>query len=144
MDREEQELYQSIITDHDDHPRNYQVLEGATHTVEVYNPICGDRYTIYILLADERIERLTFTGQGCAISRASASIMSTLVCGLPLGQAESLGRAVEQFVASGDAPGGFEMGDLIALRGVHRFPTRRTCALLAWSALKKSFADGRG
>jgi len=139
---ESEELYQAIIVDHDGSPRNFRVLPDATHSSEGYNPLCGDHYRIFVRSVDGHIEEISFVGRGCAISRASASIMTTLVRGLSHSEAESLIRRVNAFLTSGETGDVEELGDLAALRGVHRFPTRQLCALLAWSGLEAALSIG--
>lgn len=143
MEMESDDFYQSIIVDHDRHPRNYGQLEDATHSADGYNPLCGDHQTVFVRMVDGQIQQVTFTGRGCAISRASASIMTTLVDGLSPAHAEEMVHAVELFLTSGDTTTLARPSDLVSLKGVHRFPTRRTCAMLAWNALRRALREGK-
>ncbi len=138
MNLDKEELYQAIIADHDGRPRGYGELADVTHSSEIYNPLCGDRYTVYLRLVEDRLEAVSFSGRGCAVSRASASIMTTLAQGRSATEIVSLIRAVDDFLLSGGAPGSVDIEDLIALQGIHRFPVRRACARLAWTALERA------
>ncbi len=94
MDNDLRELYQQVILDHNKSPRNFKKLETANHYAEGYNPLCGDRIDVYVKLDDDKIEDISFVGSGCAISKASASLMSTMVKGKTIGEAEKIFRKV--------------------------------------------------
>jgi nitrogen fixation NifU-like protein len=129
------ELYQEIILDHAKRPMNMGVLEGATVTVPADNPTCGDEVTLQLRVADGRIEDVRFTGQGCAICMASASMMTRAVKGKACEEAGALFRRVRDGVrGTGEMP----KGEISALGGVREFPQRVKCALLAWEALKEA------
>jgi nitrogen fixation NifU-like protein len=135
------ELYQEIILDHAKRPLNRGVLEGATVTVPADNPSCGDEVTLQLRVADGRIEDVRFTGQGCAICMASASMMTRAVKGKPCEEAEALYRQVHDGVqGTGEMP----KGEISALAGVREFPQRVKCALLAWEALREALGVRKG
>ncbi len=130
------ELYQEVIFDHNRHPRNFGKLEDATHEADGYNPLCGDRLHLYLKLdTDNRVQRVTFEGDGCAISTASASLMTEAL----QGRSEPDARALLQNVvamATGTAVDADTVGKLSVLSGVQEFPARVKCATLAWHTLE--------
>jgi len=130
------ELYQATILDHDRAPRNQRALPAATHSATVDNPLCGDVVTVQAEIAGGVIREIAFDGRGCALSRAAASIMTTMVRGAAPDEARRLAAAFEQFVQSApDAAVPDELGELRAFAGVRRFRSRRQCALLPFRAL---------
>ncbi len=130
------ELYQQVILDHNKNPRNFRELPDATKRVEGYNPLCGDHYTIFIDLDGDVIRDVAFTGSGCAISKASASVMSSTVKGKTKSEADRLFDVFHKLVTGEDAGGDpAELGRLAAFSGVSEFPTRVKCATLAWHTL---------
>jgi nitrogen fixation NifU-like protein len=139
------DLYQEVIVDHARHPRNFRAFEDATGTAEGVNPLCGDRLTLYVRLADGLIADIGFQGAGCAISKASASLMTTALKGKTHEEALALFGRVHAMLTEG--PNGkvppAELGKLAVLSGVWEFPTRVKCATLAWHALRSALeADG--
>jgi nitrogen fixation NifU-like protein len=131
------ELYQELIIDHSKRPRNFRVLEGANRRAEGYNPLCGDKVTLYVELDGEHVTNIGFEGKGCAISTASASVMTETVKGKTLTEVEALFEVFHDLVtgkppAGGKAP---ELGKLAAFSGVSEFPVRVKCATLAWHTL---------
>jgi nitrogen fixation NifU-like protein len=135
-------LYQEVIIDHARSPRNLRELEGATRTVEAVNPLCGDQLTLYLQLADGIIADVAFEGSGCAISQASASLMTMALKGLAQDEALALFTRVHTMLTTesdGDAPPP-EVGKLAVLSGVWQYPTRVKCATLAWQALRSALA----
>jgi nitrogen fixation NifU-like protein len=133
------DLYQEILLDHYRRPRNFGPLEGADREVEGYNPLCGDRLRLQLRLDDGRIAELRFEGSGCAISTASASMMTEAARGLTVPQALDLARRFQALVTGApDAPPADELGELAALGGVREFPMRVKCATLAWHALRSA------
>lgn len=131
------ELYQQVILDHNKNPRNYREMPDATKHVEGYNPLCGDHYTVFLKMDGDTIAEVSFTGSGCAISKASASVMSTTVKGKTKEEAEHLFETFHGLVTG--EPGGLsaaELGRLAAFSGVSEFPARVKCASLAWHTLK--------
>ena len=131
------ELYQEVILDHNRRPHNFGVLEGANRTAEGYNPLCGDQLTLYAQVENEVITNVRFCGSGCAISKASASLMTDSVKGKTRAQAESLFQQVHQMLTGGgaDEADASALGKLAVLSGVCEFPSRVKCASLAWHTL---------
>ncbi len=132
------DLYQEIILDHNRSPRNFHEMEGATHRVEGYNPLCGDRYTIYVKVEDAVVRDISFVGAGCAISKASASVMTSLIKGRTVEEAEALFEKFHELVTSHREIGEeelAELGKLGAFAGVRDYPARVKCATLAWHTL---------
>ena len=130
------DLYQEIIVDHNRSPRNFGKLEDADRSMEGFNPLCGDRLTLYLKIKDGRIEDISFDGSGCAISVASASLMTEAMKGKSTSEAETIFNEFHQLVTS-DANGmDLEaLGKLAALAGVRDYPTRVKCATLCWHTL---------
>jgi nitrogen fixation NifU-like protein len=137
-----QDLYQQIILDHNKNPRNYREIPNATRKVEGYNPLCGDHYTVFLELDGETIKDIGFTGAGCAISKASASVMSTTVKGKTREEAERYFDTFHRLV-TGDTTGlsTDELGRLAAFSGVSEFPARVKCASLAWHTLRTALEN---
>jgi nitrogen fixation protein NifU and related proteins len=136
------ELYQEVILDHNRRPRNFGVLPGATRVAHGHNPLCGDKLTVYLTLDDDRISAISFEGSGCAISKASASLMTDAVKGQPLADADALFQHFHHMVTS---PVGTEideeaLGKLAVFGGVREFPVRVKCASLAWHTLRAALA----
>ena len=129
------DLYQETILEHSKRPRNYRVLEAANRTAEGFNPLCGDHFTVYVELADGHIRDISFQGSGCAISKASASMMTQAVKGKRAEQAEELFSKFHHVVTGKNGGGKDELGKLAAFAGVSEFPVRVKCATLAWHAL---------
>ncbi len=132
------DLYQEVILDHNRRPRNFRVLEPADHQVDGHNPLCGDRLTVYLRLGGGRIADVSFVGSGCAISKASASMMTDIVKGLTIDEVETLFNEFHAMVTSGDptvAPPA-SIGKLAVFAGVAEYPTRVKCATLAWHTLQ--------
>ena len=136
------DLYQEVILDHNRHPRNFGELDGADRHADGYNPLCGDRLAVYVNLDGETISDVSFLGSGCAISKASASLMTDAVKGRTLGEAR---RISEQFLAlvTDDAAvvDAAVVGKLAVLAGVRDYPTRVKCASLAWHTLRAAVED---
>ena len=129
------DLYQEVILDHNRRPRNFRVIENG-RKAEGYNPLCGDRITVYLRLDDGVIVDASFQGAGCAISKASASLMTDSVKGKTLAEVEALFERFHGMItAPPDAPPG-DLGKLTVLSGVRRFPVRVKCASLAWHTLR--------
>lgn len=134
------ELYQEVILDHNRRPRNFRVIAGANRHAEGYNPLCGDRLTLYLQVEGERITDASFEGSGCAISKASASMMTESVKGKTVAEAEALFERFHRMVTTPpDAPAGAEgLGKLAVFAGVREFPVRVKCASLAWHTMKSA------
>lgn len=132
------DLYQEVILDHNRRPRNFAALATANRTAEGYNPLCGDRVTVYVDLAGGRLREVAFQGSGCAISTASASMMTEALRGKTVAEAQELFRKFQRLVKTG---GDEDLGELAAFGGVHEFPMRVKCATLAWHALQSALAQ---
>ncbi len=140
-----QELYQSIILDHNRRPKNYGALEGATTRRQDRNPACGDEITLELIVEDDVITDVRFTSEGCAVSRASASIMTQAVKGKTRAEAERLFRQFHELVTGTLKPTPQEargLGEMAAFSGVSRFPIRVKCASMAWHSLHKAISEG--
>jgi nitrogen fixation NifU-like protein len=132
------ELYQEIILDHNRNPRNFRKIAHADREVEGYNPLCGDRYTVYVKLRDDTIEDISFTGTGCAISKASASVMTNIVKGKTREEFERLFGIFHSLV-TGQYEGDVEsLGNLAVFSGVSDYPARVKCASLAWHTMRSA------
>jgi nitrogen fixation NifU-like protein len=131
------ELYQSVILDHNRAPRNYRVMEDANRSAEGNNPLCGDRLTVWLRLEGDLIAEAAFQGSGCAISRASASLMTGAVKGKSRGEAEALFERFRGLITGTLGPEEAEtLGKLAVFSGISEFPVRVKCASLAWHAMK--------
>jgi nitrogen fixation NifU-like protein len=131
------ELYQDLIIDHSKRPRNFRALDGANRKAEGYNPLCGDKVTVYVAMDGDRLTDIGFEGKGCAISTASASVMTETIKGKTLAEVEALFEVFHNLVtgkppADGKLP---ELGKLAVFSGVSEFPARVKCATLAWHTL---------
>lgn len=135
------ELYQEVILDHNRRPRNFRVIDPATHTQEGYNPLCGDRLTLYVTVDDGVVKDVAFQGSGCAISKASASLMTEALKGKTVGEARALFDRFHAMVTTPPDQPVEDMGKLSVLAGVREFPTRVKCASLAWHTLKAAVVD---
>ncbi len=131
-----QELYQQVILDHNKSPRNFGALENAA-SAEGFNPLCGDSIKLYLVVNDGMVEDLRFEGSGCAISKASASIMTTLVKGKSVSEAQKMFDVFHNLVTEGADAGNdsVELGKMAVFEGVREFPARVKCASLAWHTL---------
>jgi nitrogen fixation protein NifU and related proteins len=136
-----QELYQEVILDHNRRPRNFRTMDDG-QKAEGYNPLCGDRLTVYLRLEGGRIQDASFQGSGCAISKASASLMTDSVKGKTLEEANALFERFHRMITGGtDEPAG-DLGKLSVFAGVRQFPVRVKCATLPWHTLRAA-ADAR-
>lgn len=137
MDSELRDLYQEVILDHNKNPRNSGVLEGADHAANGHNPLCGDQVRVELLVRDGRVEDVKFHGVGCAISTASASLMTESVKGRPVEEVDALFAKVLAMLTQ-DGETEFDESDqqLMALAGVKEFPMRVKCASLSWHTLQ--------
>lgn len=128
------ELYQEVILDHNQRPRNYKAIEGGQHALG-HNPLCGDRVTIYVDLDGDVIKDIGFQGNGCAISKASASLMTSAVTGQTRAEAHALSEQFRRMVTGEEEMDPDELGKLAVFSGVSEFPARVKCATLAWHTL---------
>jgi len=144
MNEDLQDLYQDIILDHNRHPANFRPMADADRTVEADNPLCGDQLTLYLKLADGRIIDIAFQGSGCAISIASASLLTERLKGATVAEAEQLFETMHHVLTGTPRPedAAIDLGSLAALAGVNRYPMRVKCATLSWHALKAAL-EGR-
>ncbi|MGH7533390.1 MAG: Fe-S cluster assembly sulfur transfer protein SufU [Gemmatimonadales bacterium] len=139
------ELYQALILDHNRSPRNCRAMEGADGRAEGYNPLCGDEITVWVKRDADRITDVSFQGQGCAISRASASLMTAAVKGKTVAEAEQLFGGFHALITGAAPPAPApELGKLAALAGVAEFPIRVKCASLSWHALHAALQQHEG
>ncbi len=129
------DLYQEVILEHSKRPRNYRTLEGANRSAEGFNPLCGDHFTVYLDVEEGRIRDIAFQGSGCAISKASASMMTQALKGKTTEEAEALFNKFHHVVTGKNGAQSEELGKLAAFAGVSEFPVRVKCATLAWHAL---------
>ena len=145
MDDGLRELYQEVILDHSRHPRHFGVLDAPTHTGEGYNPLCGDRVKLFLVVdGDGRITDVKFDGKGCAISQASASLMTDMLAGRSVAEAEKLMDGFLHLV-KGENADGLDADDrerLDVMAGVSAFPMRVKCATLAWHTMKSALEGG--
>lgn len=143
MDNELRELYQQVILDHNKSPRNFKILEHANHSAEGYNPLCGDRIDIYVELENGIVKDIGFQGSGCAISKASASLMSSIVKGKTKEEAEELFNKFHNLITGKfDEDRDIEgLGKLAVFSGVREFPARVKCASLAWHTMISALND---
>ena len=135
-------LYQEIILDHYRRPRNKGTLEAADEHVEIRNPLCGDEVELEVKFDGDTVAELRFTGKGCSISQASASMMTQAVKGKSRDEAAAIFHQFHRLV-HGEAPADKTLGELRAMAGVSRFPARMRCALLAWGALNEALGRRR-
>jgi nitrogen fixation NifU-like protein len=127
------ELYQQVILDHSRSPRNFRPLASANRTAQGQNPLCGDNVTLYLEMAGDVIKDISFQGSGCAISKASASILTEALKGRTRAEAKALFARIHELVTTGETAGA-DLGKLAVFAGVHKFPARVKCAILPWHA----------
>jgi nitrogen fixation NifU-like protein len=135
-----QELYQQVIIDHNHNPRNFHEIEHPSHSAKGHNPLCGDKIDIYLTIKDDIITEVSFMGSGCAISKASSSLMTETLLGKTVAEAQKLFDSVHRMITSGktDVEG---IGKLAVLSGVHKFPARVKCAILPWHTMKNALKN---
>lgn len=138
------DLYQEVVLDHSKRPRNFGPLPEETHRAEGLNPLCGDHITIHARLEGGTVSEVRFEGSGCAISRASASVMTGLVKGKSAAEIDAMFRDFHRLVTEGPRPGEEDtLGKLAVFAGVHDFPARVKCASLAWHTLRQALGGGK-
>ena len=137
------ELYRDVILDHNRHPRNFGPLEGASHHAEGNNPLCGDRLSLTLRLKGDRIEDIRFEGSGCAISTASASLMTEAVKGKDRASARQLFEKMHALLTRPEGAPDGSLGKLAALSGVREFPARVKCASLCWHTLNAALSSDK-
>ncbi|BCS35933.1 iron-sulfur cluster assembly scaffold protein [Luteitalea sp. TBR-22] len=128
------DLYQEVILDHNKRPRNFGVLEGGSQAAG-HNPMCGDRVSVYVRMDGDRVAEARFTGNGCAISKASASMMTEAVTGRTLAEVQGMFTTFQEMVTGKAEADDEKVGKLVVLSGVSEYPSRVKCAMLAWHAL---------
>jgi len=140
------DLYQEILLEHNSKPRNFRKVEEANQTSEGYNPLCGDQITLYLKVVDGVIDDVGFQGTGCAISRASASMMTQSIKGQSLERAQEIFDAFHHMITEPDGELDLDtLGDLETLSGISEYPTRIKCAVLAWHTMKAALTgDNEG
>ena len=138
------DLYRDVIVDHNRNPRNFRPMPDADSHAEGFNPLCGDRLTVYVRLEDDVIRDVSFQGSGCAISKASASVMTGVVKGKTREEIDAIFEKFHRLVTEGAAAGAAEdLGKLAVFGGVHEYPTRVKCASLAWHALRAAISGAQ-
>lgn len=140
------ELYQQVILDHNRQPRNYHEIDGSNRQAEGYNPLCGDRLTLYAKIENGVIRDVGFIGSGCAISKASASMMTEAIKGKPLAEVEKIFKSFHGLVTEDEPEEGeqTDLGKLVVFSGVREFPMRVKCATLAWHTLRAALENQEG
>jgi nitrogen fixation NifU-like protein len=143
MSSDFRELYQETILDHNKNPRNYHAMPDATHHLEGFNPLCGDRLHLYLRVEKDIIKDASFEGQGCAISKSSASLMTAAVKGKTIGEAETIFNRFHELITSdiGAEPDVKALGKLAVFAGVREFPARIKCAILPWHTFHAALND---
>jgi nitrogen fixation NifU-like protein len=137
------EVYREIILDHDKRPRNFRAIAGCTCQADGINPLCGDEVKVFLQREGETLSDVAFLGQGCAISRASASMMTGKAKGRTVDEARALFEKVREMLLGPESVAPCELGDLAAFSGLRRFPARIKCAMLPWRTLEAAL-EGRG
>jgi nitrogen fixation NifU-like protein len=132
-----QDLYQQVIIDHNHNPCNFKEIEHASHSAKGHNPLCGDKINIYLIVKDREIVDIGFNGSGCAISKASSSLMTEALIGKTIDEADNLFDKVHDMLTNGKSAVE-EIGKLAVLSGVYKFPARVKCAILPWHTLKNA------
>jgi nitrogen fixation NifU-like protein len=135
------DLYQDLILDHSKSPHNFRVMDPSDRHAEGYNPLCGDQVTVYLKLDGTLIQDISFQGKGCAISKASASVMTDAVKNKTSGEAEALFEQFQKLVTGKNTLSAEDLGKLAAFSGVHEFPTRIKCAVLAWHTMRSALEN---
>lgn len=134
------DLYQQVILDHSKSPRNFGELPGADHHAQGRNPLCGDNVKVAVKMNGDVIEDIRFQGSGCAIAKASASVMTTALKGKTMAEAKTLFEKFHELVMTGESAPCAQLGKLSVFGGVHRYPARVKCAILAWHAALAAMA----
>jgi nitrogen fixation NifU-like protein len=135
------DLYQEVIMDHNHNPRNFREMKSCSHRADGNNPLCGDRLTIFLKMSNNVINDISFTGSGCAISKASASIMTAIVKNKSIDEALSLFEIAHEIIMTGESNSSNAPEKLKVLAGVHKYPIRVKCASLPWHTLKTALHE---
>jgi nitrogen fixation NifU-like protein len=136
------DLYQQVILDHCKHPRNFHELPGMNRSAQGQNPLCGDQLKLFLRVEGEAIQDISFLGSGCCISKASASLLTESVKGKTTAEVQKMFDQVHEMVTTGGVKG--DVGKLAVFAGVHKFPARVKCAILAWHAVKAALSGSGG
>ena len=136
------DIYKEVILDHYKNPRNKRELPGAALTYSKNNPLCGDEITVFADAEDGKLREVSFVGQGCSISQSSASMMTETVAGKTVGEVEVLTANVRGMLSGDVEPDEDAFGELVALKGVVKYPIRVKCAVLAWDVLQEALSQG--
>lgn len=144
MSMDLRELYQEIIIDHNRNPRNHHAIENATHQANGFNPLCGDKLTVYIKVENEHLSELGFIGCGCAISQASASLMTEALKGKSVHEAHEMFHRFHHMLTQDNADSVESLDKLTVLAGVKAFPARVKCATLAWHTMEAALNKDSG
>ncbi|MBC8215577.1 MAG: SUF system NifU family Fe-S cluster assembly protein [Candidatus Marinimicrobia bacterium] len=131
------DLYQQVILDHNQNPRHFHSMDNATHEADGHNPLCGDQIKVYLFVEDNLIKDISFEGSGCAISKASSSLMTTTLIGKTTDEATKLFEEYQTLITTGKGDTK-TLGKLAVMSGVHKFPARVKCAILSWHTLKNA------
>ncbi|MCK5688611.1 SUF system NifU family Fe-S cluster assembly protein, partial [Myxococcota bacterium] len=143
MNSEVRDLYQEVILDHNKHPKNFRAIENPTHHADGHNPLCGDTVTVYLTITDEVITDISFVGQGCAISKASASMMTQAVKGKGLAEARAIFEDFRVLVTGERDIDSDVLGKLAVFEGLREYPTRVKCATLVWHTFQSALNDSK-
>jgi nitrogen fixation protein NifU and related proteins len=135
------DLYQQVIIDHSKKPRNFRVMDSANRKAAGQNPLCGDNYTVFMMMENDVVKDVSFQGDGCAISKASASMMTEALKGKTKAEAQKVFDGFHSMITQG-GEGGDALGKLAVLAGVSKFPTRVKCAILSWHAANAALDGG--
>lgn len=133
-----QEIYQEVLLAHNEHPNNFFKLENPSHQSHGNNPLCGDEISVFLSIKDNKIEAISFTGEGCAICKASASLMTEALKGILISDAEKKAKNFIELLSNDQLPVPSDLGEMEALLGVRKFPARLKCATLAWHTFLKA------
>ena len=133
-----QEIYQEVLLAHNENPNNFFKLENPSHQSHGNNPLCGDEISVFLKIKDNKIEAISFTGEGCAICKASASLMTVALKGLQTLEAEKKAKDFIELLSNDQIPIPSDLGEMEALLGVRKFPARLKCATLAWHTFLKA------
>lgn len=145
MSADLRDLYQELILDHSKRPRNFRALEAGSRKAEGYNPLCGDKVTIYVVMEGDRIRDISFQGSGCAISTASASLLTESLKGKTRGEVDGLFRAFHDLLTTErGGESGADLGKLEVFSGVREYPVRVKCATLSWHTLRAALEGAAG
>ena len=137
------DLYQQLILDHYKSPRNYRKVEDYSHVAHGHNPLCGDRIEVFLKMNGDRVEDISFQGSGCAISTASASLMTTAIKGKTKSEVKAIFKKFHNMVTTDETPDPESLGKLVVFAGVREFPVRVKCATLAWHTTHAALKDDK-